>query len=207
MLPGDGRRERSVLALLATGGALAFLPAPVVAQPVDPGVVTEAPGFVRAVGAFVAVCLVGAGILWRHGGVVDRAVDDTMARPAAAAVYGVVAYVLVLFPGFYVNTVLAQAGLARTPVVVLVGVVFVGGLALVGSLGLVVVGTLLTDLSGVRRPWQGLALGAALGAVGWVVLPPTGAVAVWVFLTAVGVGGRTRTWVHSERTVPPRSDG
>lgn len=186
---------------LATG--LAVVPSGVAAAPVDPSIVVDGPGIGPALASVVLVGLVGAAVLGRDGAFLDRAVDDTMDRPAVAVVYGLLAYVLVLFAGFYANDLLMRVGVAGTPLGTVVLVVLGGGVLLLSSLGYLVVGTLLTDLHGGRRPRHGLVLGALLSGVGWLLLPVPFAVATWVLVAAVGVGGPTRTWVHSERAVHP----
>jgi len=181
---------------------LVAIPGVASAQPLNPTAVADAPPVVQAVGSFVLVGLCGGLVLARRGHLVDRAVDDTMASPVIAVLYGLGAYVFVLFAGLLASTLLAQFGVARTPVGALSAVVLVGGVALLGGFGYVVVGTVLTDLFDERRPRRGLLLGSALSAVCWLVLPVLAAVAVWLLVAAVGVGGRARTWVHAERTVP-----
>jgi len=185
----------------ATLLALATLPGVAAAQPLGPATVADAPPVVRAVGSFLLVGLCGGLVLARRESLVDRAVDDTMGNPAVAVVYGLGAYVFVLFVAFYTNNVLLGLGVTGTPLGSVAGLLIVGGVSLLGGLGYVVVGTLLTDLRGERRPWRGLLVGGALSAVGWLVLPALAAFAVWVLVAAVGVGGPTRTWFHSERTV------
>ena len=123
-------------------------------------------------------------------------------RSWVAVVYGLGAFVFVLFVVFYANNVLLQLSLLDTPLGAVSMVLLVCGLALLGGLGYVVVGTLLTDLYGERRPWRGLAVGAVVSTVGWFVLPVHVAVAAWVLVAAFGVGGPTRSWFHRDRTVP-----
>jgi MFS family permease len=69
------------------------------------------------------------------------------------------------------------------------------------GLGFAVVGTLVTDVRGRRRPWQGLVLGAIISAVGWLLLPFLGGVLAWVLVASFGIGGPTREWFHSDRRV------
>lgn len=202
MRPRRGRRATPALASLSSAAvALAAGPGVAAAQPVDPGTVADASAVVRGLGSFVLVGLVGAVILARRDGVVHRAVDDAMDRPAVAVIYGMVSFVLVLFAATYANNLLAHAGLAATPVGYVAFVVLAGGLACLAGLGYLVVGTLLTDVRGVRSPRRGLVVGAALSSVGWLLLPAATALAVWVIVAAFGVGGLTRTWVHSERVL------
>lgn len=187
---------------LATAGlaVLVAVPAGASAQALDPSVVTDTPPL-RAVVAFLLALLAGGAVLARYEPVVHRSVDEMADRPLGALAYGLMAQFFVAFAGGVVLTQLSNAG-ADGLVVRVVGTVVVGGALLVmGGLGLVVVGTWLTGRRGERRPRNGLLVGAALGAVGWLVLPITGAAAAWAVLVAAGLGGPTRNWVHAERSV------
>jgi hypothetical protein len=183
---------------LAVGlSVLAVGPGAVAAGPVDPSVVVEAPGRVRAAASFLLVVALGGALLYRHGPLVDRSVEAFMERPLAAAVYGVLAYALVAFLGTYALSQLSRLGVGAATVATGVGAVVV---ALTGF-GFVVVGTSITDVLGARHPWKGLVVGGALSAVGWVLLPLLAAVVTWTVVAAVGIGGPARKWVHAERTV------
>lgn len=192
-------RTRGVVAVVGLA-ALAATPV-ATAQPVDPSVVTSLSVVGQAALSVALVGVVGGVFVSRKEQFVDRAVDDLMDRPGIAVVYGLVAYVLVLMLGLYGVSILAEVGIANTPAGIIPLAILVLGVVTLGALGFLVVGTVLTDLNGARRHWQGLAIGAAMSAVGWVALPGLGALAVWVLIAAFGVGGTTRTWVHSERTV------
>lgn len=198
MVRGFVRRWPTAVATLAS---LAFVPGGAVAQPVGPTTLAEAPRITLALASVAVVVLVGGGFLGWSSAFVDRAVDDTMAKPAVAIVYGLLAFVLVVFAGFYANDLLSRVGLAGTPLGYVALAILVVGVLAVGSLGYLVVGTVLTDLYGDRRPWPGLLVGASISAACWLALPLAAAAPAWVVVAAVGVGGTTRTWVHSERTV------
>lgn len=190
-----GRWTTTVLAglLVVPGGAAA--------QSVDPTVVADAPAVVRAAVAALVVGLVGVGFLtWRRE-TVDTAVGDTIDRPKVAVAYGLVAFAIVAFVALFANNVLVQARLLTTPLALLVVAIPAIGVSVVGGLGFLVVGTLLTGLNGPHRPWQGVLLAAILSALCWVAVPLVVSLVVWLLVAAFGVGGTTRTWVHSERTV------
>jgi MFS family permease len=176
------------------------VPGVATAQPLDPAVVADAHPLVRAIVAFVVVAACSGLVLGLRGSLVDRAVDDTMENPAVAVVYGLGAFVFVVFATLYANNVLLQLGLVGTLGFV-AAAVLLGGVALLGGLGYVVVGTLLTDVFGTRRPRQGLVVGSAISAVCWFALPALVAFLAWVLVAAFGVGGPTRTWFHGERSV------
>lgn len=186
--------------------ALGTLPGVAAAQPVDPGAFAEASGAVRAVTSFALVLLVGGALLRQYGTFVDRSVDASMDRPYVAVVYGTMGFGLVALVGGYAVDQLARAGLGGTGLV-LAGV---GAAALVGlvlaALGFLVLGTLITELRGCRRPRHGLVLGAALSAVGWLLLPLVEGALAWLLLAAFGIGGPTRRWFHTPRRVEPASE-
>ena len=178
--------------------ALALLPGAAVAQPVEPSVVLEGPGVVRAAGSFGLVLLLGAGLVYRYGGFLDRSVDAALERPRISVLYGLMAFGLVSFGGGYASSQLARLG--GTFSLVGAGAMALVALAL-ASLGFAVVGTLITDVQGRRRPWYGLVLGAGISSVGWLVLPPLGGLLAWILIASFGLGGPTRKWFHTPRRV------
>ncbi|MEF8775817.1 MAG: hypothetical protein V5A43_04845 [Haloarculaceae archaeon] len=189
----------------ALGFVLVAATGEVAAQSVAPSAVRDLPGSVRAAVAFGLVVVVGAGILLRHTPFVDRAITTSMERPLTSFLYGVVAFGLVGFIGIFLVAQGAQLGIAA-PTITTVGFGIAGAVMVVlGSLGYLVVGAKITDLTGERRPWNGVVFGAAIGAVVWLVLPVVVAVAVWVLGAAVGVGGPMREWLHADRSMA--SDG
>lgn len=182
------------------------LPGSAAAQSVDPSLATSAPALVRAAAAFAVVAVVGTGFLaWRRG-LVDNAVTDTVDRPKVAVVYGLVAFGIVGFIALFANNLVIQSGLITTPLALLVVAIPAAGVAVVGGLGFLVVGTLLTGLRGQHRPRHGVLFGAALSAACWVAVPIVASVVAWLLVAAFGVGGRTRTWVHSDRAVAVETD-
>jgi hypothetical protein len=181
--------------------ALLVVPGGAAAQSVDPSVVANGPAIVRSAVAALIVGVVGAGFLtWRRE-TVDDAISDTVDRPKVAVGYGLVAFAIVAFVGLFANNLLVQAGLLTTPLALLIVAIPAIGVSVVGGLGFLVVGTLLTGLNGPHRPWRGVLFAAVLSALCWVAVPLVVSFAVWVLVAAFGVGGTTRTWVHSERTV------
>jgi len=192
--------------LLMVLAALAWLPGATAGQPVDASAVVELPGPARAVGSFLLVLLFGGGLRYRYGGFVDRSVDACMDRPGVAVVYGLMAFGFVAFAGGYASSQLSQLPVGSVPLAT-VAVTVAGFVALVlAGLGYAVVGTLVTDVRGRRRPWQGLVLGATISAVGWLFLPFLGGVLAWVLVASFGIGGPTREWFHSDRRVESSSN-
>jgi hypothetical protein len=189
------------------GGVLVAVPGVAAAQPLGPSVVADAPPSARAVASFVLVLLAGGLLLTRYGGFVDRSVDSSKERLLVSVVYGGIAYGLVAFACVYAYSQLARLGVGGA-VLSTVAVGAVGAiLVAMAGLGFVVVGTLLTELGGQRQPWTGLVVGAAVSAVAWLALPLVAAVVAWFVVTAVGIGGSTRKWVHAERAPRIETDG
>ena len=168
--------------------SLAALPAQV-----DPSVLADLSPAGRALVSFVVVLVVATGLLNWRAETVERAVDRTA--------YGLAAFGLVAAITAYGLSQVARAGLDGRAVGVGAVVVVGGALSALGALGYLVVGSLLTEFEGPRRPWVGAVVGAVLSAVPLLALPTLPALAVWTLVAAVGVGSPTRHYIHSERTV------
>lgn len=170
-------------------------------QQVDVTALGGLPGPVKAVGSFLLVVLFGGVLLHRSEARVHRSLDDLLDRPYSAVPYGLLAYVLALAVGLYGLSQLGRVGVANTLLGRLVALFIVGAVVSLTAFGFLVVGTLVTGVGGKRRPTYGLLVGAGLSAVGWLVLPTAGGLAVWVLAAAFGLGGAVRRWFHAERTV------
>lgn len=167
----------------------------------DPSALFELSGPAYAAASFAVLLAAAATFLARREAAVDRAVDHAVGGSPLAVVYGVIPFGAVAFVGGYVLSESARVGVAtRLLVVVLMIAVVVATTAFAG-LGYLIVGAYVTELEGRRRLRTGAVVGAAIGAVPWIALPPGPALAVWVGVAAVGLGGTTREWVHGERTV------
>lgn len=180
---------------------IAVQPNVAVAQPVDVTALGGLPGYLKAAVSFVLVVLLGGLILHRSEPFVRRSLAALRERPYSAVPYGLMAYVVVLTVGLFGISQLGRAGVASTLVGRLAALLVVGVVASLTAFGFLVVGTLLTDLRGQGRPTHGLLVGAALSAVGWLVLPTAGGLAVWILVAAFGLGGAVRRWFHAERAV------
>lgn len=183
----------------ATVGLLGTVPGVALAQPVDPSVATSVPPAVRALASFVLVAVIGAAIRSRYDETADRAVDAIVDRPKIAIVYGLLAFAILGFLGTYAGSVIARAPVGQTAFLTLALVVLSAAFLVLVALGHLVVGTLLTQLSGRLTPFQGLVLGAALSSLGWLFLSLPGALVAWLLVGAFGIGGLTREWVHASR--------
>jgi len=201
MVSDVGRR------LVVAASVLGSVPGVAAAQPLSPTVVTDLSGPVRALGSFALVLLFGGALLVRYGEFVDESLDALIDSPYAAVPYGLMAYGVVVLVGLYGISQLGRVGVANTVLGQLGVVAILTVVVVLTALGFLVVGTLLTDLSGRRRPTRGLVLGAVLSAVGWVALPFAGGLAIWVVVAAFGIGGTTRRWFHAERTVETERQG
>jgi hypothetical protein len=187
-------------------GLLATVPGVAAAQ-LDPSTVADAPASVRSVASFALVLLFGGAVLVRYDGFVDRSVDALRERPLISVVYGAIAYGLVGFGCVYGFSQLARLGVGSA-VVSTVGVVVAGALLMaLAGLGFAVVGTLLTELQGQRQPWTGLVVGASIGALAWFALPLLAGAVVWLVVTAIGIGGPTRKWIHASQDAPVETSG
>jgi hypothetical protein len=190
--------------LLPAGPALVVLlvvlPGLAAARSLDPSVVVDTP-WLRAVVSFLLVLSFGGAVLVRYDELVDRSIDVSMERPLVSTVYGVVAHLVIAFAAGVFSTQLANAGVDQSILSVsssaVLGAIMLG----LAGLGFTVVGTWLTELRGERRPWNGLAVGAAIGAVGLLVLPLPAGLLVWVLVVSIGIGGPTRKWVHEDRSI------
>ncbi|WP_254280524.1 hypothetical protein [Haloarcula marina] len=191
----------SLSRLVAALSVVAVLPSVAAAQSLDPSVVGDASGPVRAVASFALVVASGGVVLLRSEDRVHRALDALLARPSRAVPYGLLAYVLVLAVGLYGLSQLIRVGVVSTVLGRAAAILLVVAVVFVTGFGFLVVGTLLTDLQGRRRPRYGLLIGAALSAGCWAVLPLLGGVVVSAVVASFGIGGATRRWFHAERTV------
>ena len=192
--------------LVTAATALTVVPGTAAAQSLEPVALTEAPGVAWATASFALVLLFGGVLLYRDDGFVERSVDASLERPGVAVVYGLMAFGFLLFAGGYASSQLARLGSSGDALsMAALGVAGVAALVL-AALGYLVLGTLITDLRGARRPWHGLLLGAGISAVGWLVLPLLGGLATFVLLAAFGVGGPTRRWFHTPRRIEQVSE-
>lgn len=182
-------------------------PAVAIGQSVDVSSLGGLPGYLQAVGSFLLVVLFGGVILRQSEARVHRSLDALQERPYSAVPYGLIAYVVALAVGLYGFSQLGRVGVAGTVLGQFVALSLGGVFVALTAFGFLVVGTLVTDIQGQRRPTYGLLLGAALSAVGWLLLPTAGGFAAWVLIAAFGLGGAVRVWFHAERTVETERAG
>ncbi len=185
---------------------LAVLPGVATAQSVDPSAAVDAPAYLRAAGSFVLVLLFGGAFVYRYGEFVDDSVDVSMDRPAISLVYGVIAFALVVFLSGYVLSQVGRLGISSPAVLPVFGAALVGIFLVLSGLGYAVVGARLTELEGKRQPWRGLVVGAAVGALAWLLLPPLTGLMVYLAVAAVGIGGPVRRWIHASESVETKGD-
>ena len=173
----------------------------VAAQVGDPSALLGLSAPVQATLSFLSILVVSVGLLSWRAGTVDEAVDRAIQGLPLAAIYGVIPFGVVLFVSGYVLSQTARVGVASQTLAQVLGMAVVAAIAVLAALGYLVVGAYATELEGERRLWVGAAVGAGLTALPWLVLPTLPALATWVVLAAIGLGGTTQTWVHGERTV------
>lgn len=174
--------------------------APLALQLTGLGSVLDLPGLVRAPIAFGLVLAIGAGLLWRRTGLVERAIAASIDRPVSSLGYGVAAHLTIAFFAAYTASQLGQfeySGRSLAGVGVVVGVVL---LAVVAALGFTVVGSAVVESRWDRGRWYGLVVGAL--AAGVVALAePLLAALVWLIVVSTGIGGPVRTWLHAAEDV------
>lgn len=172
---------------------------------VDPSTLGQLPVTYLAAGSFLLVLGFGTLVLWRSQRFVEHGIDTSMTQPHMSVLYGLIAYGLVLFGGFLLLMQLSFVGVTNPSFrLVVFGLVAIGILALAGP-GYAIVGTKLLDMLSGRQPWNGLALGAVLSAISWLLLPLQLAALLWLLVAALGIGGPVREWMHDERGVGDRS--
>lgn len=192
-----GTAVRVVAPSVGAGGVVG----PSVPAQVDPSLITDTPGLVQGAVSFLLVLVAGWVVLARSPRRVEDAVDALFDEPGRAILYGAMAYVIVLVVGLYGVTQAARlavgGGLVAAVAVTAIGVAV---LVLTGF-GFLVLGTLLTDIQSHQRPQYGLVVGAVISGVVWLVLPLPWSAIVWFAFAAFGIGGATRLWLHTDRTV------
>jgi len=191
----------SVRRAVATSSLVVLLTDVAAAQPTDAADIVALPGAVKAALSFVLVALTGAVILHSYEARVDRSLDALLNDPYSAIPYGFFAYVLALAVGLYGLSQLGRIGVAGTVLGSLGALLIIGTVVTLTAFGFLVLGTLVTEIQGARRPRYGLVLGAGLSAVGWLVLPTSRGILIWVLGGAFGIGGAVRRWFHAEHSV------
>lgn len=165
-------------------------------QAVDPAIVVDTPGPVRAVAAFALVLLLGGGLLWRYEPFVERSMDAMLARPLSSIGYGIAAHAVIGFAGFYLASQLTYVdvgGQNAGGIGLLIGGLLVG---LAGALGFTVVGAAVLDLWGSGTNWSGLVVGSVVAGV-IAGIDPLVAGLGWIAIVSAGIGGQARTWLHA----------
>jgi quinol-cytochrome oxidoreductase complex cytochrome b subunit len=186
---------------------LAFVPDIGAAQALDPALLTEPSGAIRAVASFGLVLVFGAVVLARYGEIVDASVSVSMGHPGISLLYGCIAYALVVVVGTIGILQFNQLGVLNGAILLAAAAIVATAVLVLAGLGYAVVGAWLTGLYGSRNPWNGLVFGAGLGALGWALLPPIPGALVWIAIGAVGIGGPVRGWIHDERSVKSHQSG
>lgn len=167
-------------------------------QAVDPAALLDVPGSVRAAVVFFLTVLFGGGVIYWYGGRLDGAVDATVESPLSSTLYGTMAYGVVFFLVGYGYSQFLRIGFATTLTFFVALAIFASIVLSLSGLGFVIVGCWLTQLVGARDPWLGLVGVGAAGAVVWLLLPVIAGVVVWFIITAVGIGGPARRWMHDD---------
>ena len=176
-------------------------PALVVLQVAGPSALMDLPGVLRAPVAFSVVLVLGAGLVWRYGGVIDRSIDASIDRPLASMGYGVAAHLAIGFFGVYAAS---QVGRATGQSLGAAGLwLGVAVFATVAAMGFTVVGSAIVSVRGDGGPWHGLVVGAAIAGTAALFGSVVGGL-VWVVVVSMGIGGFVRRWFHASEGVQPR---
>lgn len=160
------------------------------------GSILNAPGALRAIGAAVAVLVLGGALLWRSRGFVRRATRAASSEPLRGLAYGVAAHLVIVFAGVYLASRLSgyqAVGLNGSTLGLLVGVLLMLGVA---ALGFTVVGGTVADLAWDGDPWSGLVVGALVAGV-VAALDTTVGPVVWLVVVSLGIGGAVERWLHA----------
>lgn len=166
-------------------------------QAVDPSVLLDAPGPVRALAAFVGVLVAGGVLLWRADAFVDRSIRTSMARPLVSLGYGVAANAVIAFGAVYLISQLAQLE-AYGQSVGVVGVAVAAAVVLAtAALGLTVVGSTVVEFAWRRDHRVGLVLGALVAGAAGLLDVTVGGMLLFV-LVSMGIGGPARAWLHAD---------
>jgi hypothetical protein len=167
------------------------------ADAIIPTAVLDAHGPVLAAVSSITTVICGGAIIYRYGGRLDDAVSASMQRPLVSALYGLMAYGIVVLLVGYAYSQLIRLAVAETALTVSVTLVAAGLVFSLGGLGFVVVGAWLADLVGATDPWIGLVGLGTVSALVWLLLPVSFGIVVWVAIASVGIGGQTRLWFHA----------
>lgn len=171
-------------------------------QAVDPATLLDAPASVRAAVVFLLTVLFGGGVIYRYGSRLNWAVDASAENPLSSTLYGIMAFGVVTFMSGYGLSQFLRIGFATTAMFFVTIAIFAVIILSLSGLGFVIVGCWLTQLVGARDPWLGLVGVGAAGAVVWLLLPVVVGGAVWFIITAVGIGGPARLWLHDDYVKP-----
>ncbi len=165
-------------------------------QSMNPRLIVDLPGVLRAPVAFLFVLLVGAVLLRRYDEIVERSIEAAIDRPLSSMGYGIVTHFTIVFFGVYAASQLSRLSLAGR---VLPGIgIWIGVflLAMIAALGFTVIGTAAIEIGWQRHQWYGLVVGATLAGLAALVDPLVGGL-VWVVIVSTGIGGRVRIWLHA----------
>lgn len=175
-------------------------PAATPLQAVDLSLVLDLPGVVRAGAAFALVLVLGAVLLWRFGGVVDRAITASVDRPLSSLGYGVAAHATIAFFGAYAASQLAQLTVSGRSLVGVGVWLGIGLLAVAAAVGFTVVGVATAEVGLGRPQWNGVVLGALVAGLAGLADPLVGGL-VWLVVVSTGIGGPVRVWFHAAEDV------
>lgn len=175
-------------------------PGPILQQVTDPTMLLDLPGSIRGPGAFVLVLVVGAGLVWRYDGLIERTIDKSIERPLSSLAYGVAAHLTVLFFGVYVASQLGQAAPSNRSIALVALWAAVVLLVVAAAIGFTVVGVAAIEFRWTDSRRYGPLLGAVIAGLAGLTDPTLGGIA-WVAVVSTGIGGPVRDWFHAAEDV------
>lgn len=169
-------------------------------QVIDPTAILDIPNYLRGMGAFFLVLVIGAGMIWRYDAILERSIEASVDRPLSSLGYGVAAHVTVLFFGLYAISQLRRFGPSGDTFATLGFGVGLGLLLVFGAVGFTVAGIAVIQSRWDTPQWSGLLIGA-IGAGILGLVNPIHGMLVWVIIVSTGIGGPVRNWFNATEDV------
>lgn len=190
--------------LVVQVSAVGVVPGVAAAVPLEPSAIADLSAPIRALLGSGLVLVFGAILLTATNTLIDRSVEASLKSVPRSVFYGLTVHFVIVFAGVYIISQIARlVGGTNIVVFALVGI----GLMIAAGLGFTVLGSVITEFIGERRPWLGLGIGAAIAAALLLLLPFMIGIGGWVFLVSIGIGGSAREWFHATHTSVDQNDG
>lgn len=166
---------------------------PASGAPIDVPTFIVSGGPVRAILIVVLLSVLGLGVCWWNGGLLDRSIDAAAERPFASLGYGLATHGAIAFAGFYLTAKLGRVPLDGYFVGWLGVLIGVGMILVTAAVGFAVVGTVIVGAFRETTGPAGVIVGALMaGSIS--LLEPVVGVVTWLILVSAGIGGFARRW-------------